>query len=79
MKTGAEEVRCQAKDSKNCQQPLGEPQRTSPEILDPGSYLLQCGGCGPFRQQALSTGCSPKLRGSPSCGDDGFHTQSKSQ
>lgn len=41
METGTEEVRCQAKDTKDCPQPLGEPQRTSPETLDPGSYLLQ--------------------------------------
>ena len=41
METGAEEVRRQAKDIKDCPQPLGEPQRTSPETLDPGSCLLQ--------------------------------------
>ena len=41
METGAEEVRRQAKDIKDCPKPLGEPQRTSPETLDPGSCLLQ--------------------------------------
>ena len=41
METGAEEMRRQAKDIKDCPQPLGEPRRTGPETLHPGSYLLQ--------------------------------------